>query len=172
MKKYKVLFCDLDGALTDTLSGETSPKGIWDMKYKLDVLDAIKKLEPECVLIVNNQGEIEKGVITQRDFEFKMEYIIRSVKAYTKIFTEYSYCASNSKDNYYRMPNVGMLEWLLRRCQTKWFKHDNIDKVDCLMIGNASGLDGQLSDIDKKTAENFGIDYLDIDDFISLYIEN
>lgn len=62
MKKYKVLFCDLDGALTDTLSGETSPKGIWDMKYKLDVLDAIKKLEPECVLIVSNQGEIEKGV--------------------------------------------------------------------------------------------------------------
>jgi hypothetical protein len=33
------------------------------------------------------------------------------------------------------------------------------------MIGDASGKEGQFSDSDKKTAENFGIDYLDIEDF-------
>lgn len=43
MKKYKILFCDLDGTLIETLSGKTFPKGIWDMKFKFDVLDAIKK---------------------------------------------------------------------------------------------------------------------------------
>lgn len=42
MKKYKVLFCDLDDTLIETLSGKTFPKGIWDMKIKFDVLDAIK----------------------------------------------------------------------------------------------------------------------------------
>ena len=34
------------------------------------------------------------------------------------------------------------------------------------MIGGASGKEGQFSDGDKKTAENFGIDYMDVDDFI------
>lgn len=47
MKEYKVLFCDMDGTLIETVSGETFPKGIWDMKFKFDVLDAIKNLNPE-----------------------------------------------------------------------------------------------------------------------------
>ena len=34
------------------------------------------------------------------------------------------------------------------------------------MIGDASGKEGQFSDSDKKTAENFGIDYLDVEDFV------
>ena len=61
MKKYKIIFSDLDGTLINTISGETFPKGIWDMRIKLDVLDAIKKLNPEYVLIVSNQGGIESG---------------------------------------------------------------------------------------------------------------
>ena len=42
MRKYKVIFADLDGTLIDTISGETFPKGIWDMKIKFDVLDKIR----------------------------------------------------------------------------------------------------------------------------------
>ena len=37
-----------------------------------------------------------------------------------------------------------------------------------LMIGDASGKPGQFSDSDKKTAENFGIDYLDVEDFCKI----
>ena len=44
----------------------------------------------------------------------------------------------------------------------------NFDKDDALMIGDASGKTGQFSDSDKKTAENFGIDYLDVEDFVSV----
>lgn len=54
MKKYKVLFCDMDGTLIETASGETFPKGIWDMKFKFDVLDAIKNLNPKVIFIVTN----------------------------------------------------------------------------------------------------------------------
>lgn len=54
MKKYKVLFCDMDGTLIETVSGETFPKGIWDMKFKFDVLDAIKNLNPKAIFIVTN----------------------------------------------------------------------------------------------------------------------
>ncbi len=38
-----------------------------------------------------------------------------------------------------------------------------------LMVGDASGLEGQFSDSDKRTAENFGIDYLDVNEFVNLY---
>ena len=34
------------------------------------------------------------------------------------------------------------------------------------MIGDASGKEGQFSDSDKRSAENFGIDYMDVEDFI------
>lgn len=36
------------------------------------------------------------------------------------------------------------------------------DKSEMLMIGDTSGKSYQFSDSDKKTAENFGIDYLDV----------
>lgn len=171
MKKYKVLFCDLDDTLIETISGNTFPEGIWDMKIKFGVLDAIKKLAPNCVFIVSNQGGIEKGFVNRRNFEFKMEYIIRSIKEYINVFAEYSYCDSNDEKYHYRKPNTGMLESLLFKCQTKWFKHDDISKEDCLMIGDASGLDGQFSDSDKKTAENFGIDYMDVNEFVKIMID-
>lgn len=169
MKKYKVLFCDLDGTLINTISGNTFPQGIWDMTFRFKVLDAIKKLSPKCILIVTNQGGIEKGFVNQRNFEFKMEYIIRSIREYAEVFTEYSYCASNDKNYSYRKPNTGMLNSLLHRIQTNWFKAENITKEDCLMIGDASGLEGQFSDSDKKTAENFGIDYMDVHEFVETY---
>ena len=38
MKKYDVIFADLDGTLIETISGDTFPKGIWDMKLRFDVI--------------------------------------------------------------------------------------------------------------------------------------
>lgn len=38
-----------------------------------------------------------------------------------------------------------------------------------MMIGDASGKEGQFSDSDKKTAENFGCEYMDVDDFVYKY---
>lgn len=166
MKKYKVLFADLDGTLIDTVSGYTFPKGIWDMRFRFDVFNAIKKLNPLCVLIVTNQGGIEKGFVDKRNFEFKMEYIIRSIREYVGCYTEYSYCESNDKANYYRKPNTGMLESMMTKCLKHLLHSSNLTKDDCLMVGDASGKEGQFSDSDKKTAENFGIDYMDVDDFI------
>ena len=41
LKNKKVIFCALDGTLIETISGEPFPQGIWDMRIKFDVLDAI-----------------------------------------------------------------------------------------------------------------------------------
>ena len=75
------------------------------------------------------------------------------------------YCTSNDKSDIYRKPNTGMFERL-----TESYVGDDFDYIKSvsLMIGDASGKEGQFSDSDKKCAENFGIDYLDVDDFIKI----
>ena len=162
-----VLFCDLDGTLINTISGETFPKGIWDMRIKFDVLDAIKKLNPEYILMVSNQGGIESGFVDEYDFRAKSEYIGRAIREYCCCKCYAMHCRTNDKSDPYRKPNTGMLENLLER-----FVGDDFDhiKQKSLMIGDASGKEGQFSDSDKKTAENFGIDYMDVEDFVNVLL--
>ena len=164
LKNKKVIFCDLDGTLIETISGETFPKGIWDMRIKLDVLDAIKKLNPEYVLIVSNQGGIESGFVDRYDFKSKSEYITRAIREYCGCKSYGMYCETNDKSDPYRKPNTKMLETLLED-----YVGDDFDfiKQKSLMIGDASGKEGQFSDSDKKTAENFYIDYIDVNDFVN-----
>ena len=42
MKKYKVLFCDMDGTLIETASGETFPKGIWGLMTEEILFQCLK----------------------------------------------------------------------------------------------------------------------------------
>ena len=163
-KNKKVIFCDLDGTLIETISGETFPKGIWDMRLKFDVIDAIKKLNPEYILIVSNQGGIESGFVDRYDFKIKSEYITRAIREYCGCKSYSMYCETNDKTDIYRKPNTGMLDYL-----TELYVGDDFNyiKQKSLMIGDASGKEGQFSDSDKKTAENFGIDYMDVNDFVN-----
>ena len=163
LKNKNILFCDLDGTLIETISGDTFPKGIWDMKLRFDVLDAIKKLNPEYVLIVSNQGGIEKRFVDAQKFSTKLFYIVESIGEYCGCECYAMYCDTNNKSDPYRKPNTKMLETLLDD-----YVGDDFDfiKQKSLMIGDASGKEGQFSDSDKKTAENFGIDYIDVNDFV------
>ena len=163
MKKYNVIFSDLDGTLINTISGETFPKGIWDMKIRFEVLDKIKEIKPEYVLIASNQGGIEKGFVDLYNFKAKSEYITRVIREYCDCKCFSMCCIHNDKSNPYRKPNTGMLEDL---SDYVYGDFDDIKSVS-LMIGDASGKEGQFSDSDKKTAENFGIDYMDVDDFVN-----
>ena len=164
IKEYKVIFANLDGTLIDTISGETFPKGIWDMKFRFEVLDKIKEIKPEYLLIVSNQGGIESGFVDAHDFHVKSKYITRAIREYCGCEYCGMYCETNGKSNTYRKPNTGMLENLIES-----YIGDDFDyiKQKSLMIGDASGKEGQFSDSDKKTAENFCIDYMDVEDFVN-----
>lgn len=70
------------------------------------------------------------------------------------------------RSNPMRKPNTGMLEGFFNKYKSWGYA---CNKNDCLMIGDASGLEGQFSDSDKKTAENFGIDYMDVSEFVKVY---
>ena len=160
---YKILFADLDGTLITTASGKTFPEGIYDMKLRFDVLDAIRKLSPEFVCIVTNQGGISRGYSTGQLFDIKVLYIQACIQEYCGAIVRSAYCSSMNKQDPRRKPNPGMLEELLKGSITG---QPLAKKKECLMIGDTSGKPGQWSNSDKKTAENFGIDYLDVEDFI------
>lgn len=164
MKKYDIIFCDLDGTLIETISGEVFPKGVWDMKLRFNVLDTIKLLHPQYVFIVSSQGGIESGIVNEFNFRTKLEYIAKAIWEYCDCECYGAYCSTNDKSNPWRKPNTKMLEALLDD-----YVGDVLDyiKQKSLMIGDASGKEGQFSDSDKKTAENFGIDYIDVEDFIN-----
>ena len=169
LKNKKVIFCDLDGTLIETISGETFPKGVWDMRIKFDVLNAINKLNPEYIFIMSNQGGIESGFVDEYDFKNKIGYIACAIREYCDCKCYYMYCETNEKSDPYRKPNTGMLEILVES-----YVEDDFDfiKQKSLMICDASGKEGQFSDIDKKTAENFGIDYMDVNDLVNTNVED
>lgn len=169
----KVLFIDLDGTLIKTISGKTFPEDITDFRIQLPVLDKIKKKMPnlDCFFIVTNQSGIEHFV-TEDDFIAKLKSIDTFCNNYLrKIYTpflesDYRYCsAPKSSNSPYRKPNIGMLSELLGYYGIAYNKH-NLDTM--VMIGDASGKPGDFSDSDKKCAENFGIDYIDVRDFLEL----
>ena len=159
----KIIFADLDSTLIETKSGKTFPlsildfKPIWKVwKYLRDNLD-----DGDYLFIVTNQGGIEKGLVKESYFESKISYISMALREYIKkgLMIDFIYCKSNDPANQYRKPNTGMLSEIIQR-----YKLQGIPKSSMLMIGDASGRPGDFSDSDLKTAENFGIAYLDVDD--------
>ncbi|MDL2284875.1 HAD-IIIA family hydrolase [Oxalobacter sp. OttesenSCG-928-P03] len=168
MKDKKVLFVDLDGTLIETLSGETFPKGVWDMTFKLDVWEKIKALNPDYIAIVSNQGGIEKGLVDKQTFNLKIGYVETALAGFVDLPADAVvalFCDSNDPSDNYRKPNTGMLAFALSSLGDE---AEDADESLMLMIGDASGKPGQFSDSDKKCAENFGIDYLDVEDFLAL----
>ena len=139
------------------------------MKIRFEVLDKIKEIKPKYLLIVSNQGGIESGFVNSHNFRAKSEYIVRAIGEYCDCECYAMYCDTNDKSDPYRKPNTKMLEILLED-----YVGDDFDyiKQKSLMIGDASGKEGQFSDSDKKTAENFGIDYMDVDDFVKTNLED
>ena len=164
----KVLFIDLDSTLIKTISGKTFPEDISDFRIQLPVLDKIIEKLPNLkrFLIVTNQGGL-KSNLEQYDFRDKL-YAIEDIcceylnnRFGNTVGSDSQYCDSMDKTDPYRKPNTGMLEVLFERWEIP-------SKEVCIMIGDASGKPGDFSDSDKKCAENFGIDYIDVRDFLEL----
>lgn len=133
------------------------------MKLKLYVFEAIKNYAPDDILIISNQGGIEKGFV---------DNISNALEDYTDISVSAYYCESNNKRNVNRKPNIGMIKEYMDFIEYMNNDEDEEEKIvydTILMIGDASGKEGQFSDSDKKTAENFGCEYMDVDDFVYKY---
>lgn len=163
LRLERVLFADLDGTIIVTKSGKTFSENCDDWQFKKEIIEAIKYYNPTHLHIVSNQGGIEKGFVDGREFQCKMDAICKQLQqgmSHTKI--TFDYCPSNDPTNPCRKPNCGMIDFYC----TDAYGNTDCDKRNCLMIGDASGKQGQFSDSDKKCAENAGIKYMDVDEFI------
>lgn len=122
------------------------------MKIKLYVFEAIKNYAPDDILIISNQGGIEKGFVDKEMFEYKFDYISSALEDYTNISVYDFYCDNNDKDNINRKPNTGMIDQYMDYIK---FINDNVDEENkiiydtIMMIGDASGKEGQFSDSDN-----------------------
>lgn len=160
-EKVNYLFADLDGTLIRTVSGEPFPKDCTDFVIRKDVLDAIRKLPNiDSIGIVSNQGGIPQ-YMSDMEFRAKLRAIEKFIGVYCHVMVFSDYCTSLKEDNPKRKPNPGMLKHLAFVYPKILFPKDN-----AMMIGDASGNPGQWSDTDKKTAENFEIAYMDVEDFV------
>lgn len=67
-----------------------------------------------------------------------------------------------------RKPNTGMIDDILMKCKDTVMRGMNFSQLKgcSLMVGDASGLPGQFSDSDKVCAENAGVDYMDVIQFV------
>lgn len=161
--KKKVLFIDLDDTIITTISGNTFPTDVTDFKIRKEVLDKIVDAFPTLyyVEIVSNQGGIPQFV-DEQDFIGKIKAIESFMQKYLRnhtgrnIFVNSMYCPSNAEIDM-RKPNTRMLE-----------SYSSWEKRELIMIGDASGKEGDFSDSDKQCAENFGIEYIDIEDFLKM----
>lgn len=167
LRVERVLFADLDGTIIVTKSGNTFPENCDDWKLKDYIIDAIKEYNPTHLHIISNQGGIERGFVDANEFFWKMVKIQKTLKTHLpKTRVSYDYCTSNGRNDLRRKPNCGMIDFYC----TDAYNNTDCLKRNCLMIGDASGKDGQFSDSDKKCAENANIKYMDVDDFIARYI--
>ena len=158
----KVLLCDLDGTLIVTKSGATFPKDCDDWQFKPHIKEAIQEYNPKYIFIISNQGGIEKGFVDEKEFFSKFRKIINEMRTWGDYIVDGTYCTSNDPECVDRKPNTGMVDFFRTCCVMGY----DFDERHALMIGDASGLDGQFSNSDMLCAKNAGIRYCDVDKFI------
>lgn len=143
IKNKRILLFDFDGTLIETASGNTFATDLTDMRIKMDVvnkaLDLMQENGVKVFAIVSNQGGVEAGFVY-----------------------------SNDKQDPMRKPNTGMIDDILMKCKDTIMPGMDFSQLKgcSLMVGDASGLPGQFSDSDKVCAENAGIDYMDVVQFV------
>lgn len=140
---------DLDGTITKTKSGEDFPidENDWvftSTRVKL-TLTANNNKHINNV-IMSNQAGISTGAQDKEKWMTKIEHITAELGLPMFVL------AATEKNNY-RKPKKGM--WEYYSCTLNQFK--SIDMTNALYVGDAAGRQGDISDSDKRFAENVGI---------------
>lgn len=166
-RSKKIIFCDLLDNLMESLqcNGKlgVQPRGIFDIRLKFEVWDKIACFGPEYVFALTNQNLVpdsQQAVV----FSTMTEYLMYSLAEYLRL--PYQNCQCFTKigfdlNNPLTKPGTGLIEKALSGI-------GRYRKEDMLVIGSMSGMANQ-SDRDKRMAEKFGIDYIDVGELLGIY---
>jgi D-glycero-D-manno-heptose 1,7-bisphosphate phosphatase len=104
------------------------------------------------VIVISNQGGIEKGFHSTAEIAGKISSVLAAVRAVLDrdLITNLYVCPSLDKENYDRKPNPGMI--------FRARKHQQLDLSLCLFVGDM--------DSDRECAKRAGVSYMDIKEFL------
>jgi len=142
------IFLDRDGVIN---IDKNYVYKISDFEWVKDSIKAIKLLKERgyLIFVVTNQSGITRGFYSEKDVERLHEFINLELNKSGCYIDDFFYSPYHpeiinkkyAKFENLRKPNIGMLE----QAQKKW----NLNKIDCLMIGDSQS--------DMQCAEKFGI---------------
>ena len=166
LSEKRIVFVDMDDTLIKTVSGGAFPLGIYDMTLRLDVFAKIKMLAPNAVFIVSNQGGIEAGHVNPTLFQQKFIYVLAALQEFLGLHTFVAgrFCPTQDPKFEGRKPNTAMLTIMLDEFE-QIVKDYKFTKEECVYIGD------MLIDTERRTAENFGCDFVPVEDFLDMHID-
>lgn len=136
MKQKIVVFLDRDGVINQQKDKEYC-NSVDMFEFILGSPQAIKKLNDNgiLVIVVTNQGGIEKGYMTEEDFLEIDSYMVAQLKKFGAKVEETYYCSSLNSFN--RKPNPGMLLGAIKDYNLQKYKKYMVgDKATDMEAGN------------------------------------
>ena len=145
-----ILFLDRDGVVIEDTG---YPSEIKELKIKANTIKKLIKFKKSKNIstcgFVTNQSGVARGYFTEEQFWKTHNFI---TKCCIDLGLEIDFTCVNffDKSNYFRKPNIGMLETVINYCKA--------DRVQSFMIGD--------KETDKSAAEKSFINYRDVTFFI------
>lgn len=184
-RKKKIIFVDLLDILiesesaviesnqnTSTFSSSNNymrtgimPRGLYDIRLKLEVFSKIMAFSPDYVFCITNQDRMEQS---KRDaWEVMVKYVMYSLADYLKLPSSNCRCLTRigfSRNDPDVKPNPGLIKKALGTLPVGY----KYKRSDLVVIGANSGYANQ-SDIDREMARRIKVDYIDIQDLLIYY---
>ena len=141
------------------------PRGLYDIRLKLEVWSKIAAFSPDYVFCITNQPKMEQEKLAAWDVMIK--YVMYSLAEYLRL--PYDNCRCLTKFGYQRQdddvkPGLGLMKRALSLLpQDYTYSRENL-----VVIGSNSGYSNQ-GDQDRKMAYNAQIDYVDVWDLLVSY---
>ncbi len=157
----KYLFVDFDGTVRETISAPTEknpndrrpPITIGEIKIIGGVAEKLKQWKRDGWFIVgvSNQSGVEKGYITEEQVEVVAAATMDQLGIYFPFYYAPYKRKGTSKQLRLRKPDIGMAWEAIK-------EYGTMDSENSFMVGDYIS--------DEVFAENLGIKYIDVNDFI------
>lgn len=168
-RSKKVIFCDFQDCLISSIDAQGKqgvvPRGIYDIYVRRDVIDKIRCFGPSWIFVLTNQN-VQRGTDQELSFCRMADYVCACVAELVGLPLANVRCVMKPGLDPYdpcTKPGPGLIKIALSHIEGL-----GITKSDMVVIGSQSGFQGQ-SNRDSEMASSYGIDYVDVQQLISLY---
>lgn len=182
-RRKKIIFCDLLDILIESESavrevGQSGymtpsnnykrtgimPRGLYDIRLKTEVWGKLAAFGADYIFCITNQAEKSKE--DTQTWKVMTDYVMYALADYLNL--PHSHCRCLTKLGFDRSsedvkPGTGLLKKALATIPGYKYKRE-----DLVVVGINSGYQNQ-ADIDRRMAKNARIDYIDVQDLLTIY---